>query len=94
LPLIRSRAFFLLCSVRGRESCGSKSEVIEIPFEDDGGEGTMENMVYATKGQLYVKETSDPLGQSIKASYGGGLIAFDSDAFHLTFVHMSLILTL
>jgi glycerate kinase len=30
----------------------------------------MENMVYATKGHLYVRETSDPLGQSIKASYG------------------------
>lgn len=45
------------------------AEVVEVPLAD-GGEGTMENMVYATNGSIYKVNVKDPLGRLIQASYG------------------------
>lgn len=46
-----------------------EAEVCEVPLAD-GGEGTMENMVYSSKGTVTTIPVSDPLGRTIKASYG------------------------
>lgn len=45
------------------------AQVIELPLAD-GGEGTMENMVYATGGTVCEVQASDPLGRPINAAYG------------------------
>jgi glycerate kinase len=60
-----------LCSVikKGVYHVFPEANVMEVPLAD-GGEGTMENMVYATKGQIYETDVSGPLGQKIRASYG------------------------
>lgn len=47
----------------------SDAEVIELPMAD-GGEGTMENLVYSSQGKTLTIEVQDPLGRPIKASYG------------------------
>ncbi|MBG9567093.1 glycerate kinase [Brevibacillus agri] len=44
-------------------------EVIELPLAD-GGEGTLENMVYSTDGKVCELEVRDPLERPIRASYG------------------------
>lgn len=44
-------------------------EIIELPLAD-GGEGTMENMVFSTNGDIHEYEVSDPLGRPVKASFG------------------------
>lgn len=36
----------------------------------DGGEGTVEAIIYATKGEMHTVTVSDPLGRKIKANYG------------------------
>lgn len=41
----------------------------EIPLAD-GGEGTMENLVYATAGTIISVDVTGPLGQPVTASYG------------------------
>lgn len=46
-----------------------QSEVIELPLAD-GGEGTMENLVYASKGSMVKLEVRDPLNRPVNASYG------------------------
>ncbi len=45
------------------------ADVIEIPLAD-GGEGTMENMVYATNGSKRKVEVTGPLGHKVSAEYG------------------------
>ncbi len=44
-------------------------EIIELPLAD-GGEGTMENMVFSTQGVVHQYVVSDPLGRPVKASFG------------------------
>jgi glycerate 2-kinase len=43
--------------------------VHEIPLAD-GGEGTVENIIYATNGTTQEVNVKDPLGRTTKASYG------------------------
>lgn len=45
------------------------ANVIEIPLAD-GGEGTMENMIYATSGSKKQVMVTGPLGDKITAEYG------------------------
>lgn len=45
------------------------AEIIHLPMAD-GGEGTMENLVSATKGTTKKVKVIDPLGQDIIAEYG------------------------
>ncbi|RXT04533.1 glycerate kinase [Ammoniphilus sp. CFH 90114] len=54
---------------KGIENVRSDAEVIELPLAD-GGEGTMENMVYSTQGKTVECEATDPLRRRIRASYG------------------------
>ncbi|MRN51747.1 glycerate kinase [Paenibacillus monticola] len=42
---------------------------IHVPMAD-GGEGTVQSLVDATGGQLYEKEVTGPLGQTVIAQYG------------------------
>lgn len=66
-------------SISARELCASfkkgvlrvfpHAEVVEMPLAD-GGEGTLENMVYASEGRLVEVEVKDPLGRPIRAAYG------------------------
>ena len=46
-----------------------EADVSEIPLAD-GGEGTMENLVYSSSGNIQTIDVHDPLGRKIKASYG------------------------
>ncbi|GGC89629.1 glycerate kinase [Thalassobacillus devorans] len=43
---------------------------IEVFPMADGGEGTLESLIYATKGKKVEMETSDPLGNHITTHYG------------------------
>lgn len=45
------------------------AEVITLPLAD-GGEGTMENLVYATDGEVREVEVHDPLHRRVKAKFG------------------------
>ncbi len=44
-------------------------EVVKVPIAD-GGEGTTEALVWATKGQMYTLEVNNPLMQPVHATYG------------------------
>ncbi|PLS17348.1 glycerate kinase [Bacillus sp. M6-12] len=60
-----------LCSVlkRGITRIVPDARVVELPLAD-GGEGTMENLVYSSQGEIVQTTVSDPLGRPIAASYG------------------------
>lgn len=60
-----------LCAAarRGIHAVDPAIEVIELPLAD-GGEGTVENMVYSTKGKTRLVQVNDPLGRPIRAAYG------------------------
>ncbi|QOY34244.1 glycerate kinase [Anaerobacillus isosaccharinicus] len=60
-----------LCSAiaLGIKNVFPDANVLEIPMAD-GGEGTMENLVYATDGKVHSIKANDPLGREIEASYG------------------------
>lgn len=60
-----------LCAAmhRGIKRVVPDAEVMEMPLAD-GGEGTMENMVYATQGTVVALQVRGPLGQPVTASYG------------------------
>lgn len=60
-----------LCAAiaRGIRSVIPKAELVELPMAD-GGEGIMDNLVYATGGSRKEVTVSDPLGRSITAHYG------------------------
>ncbi len=44
-------------------------EVVKVPVAD-GGEGTAESLVWATKGRMYTVKVSDPLMKPVNAQYG------------------------
>ncbi|MDO9464646.1 MAG: glycerate kinase [bacterium] len=46
-----------------------KVETIKIPMAD-GGEGTVESLIAATKGKLITKTVTNPLGEKVKAKFG------------------------
>ena len=54
---------------RGILSVFTDCEVVKIPMAD-GGEGTMEALVYATSGKTVTVNTFDPLMRPIEAAYG------------------------
>lgn len=66
-------------SISAREICSCVKEgvlkvypsatILELPLAD-GGEGTMENLVYATGGSLKTTEVKGPLGSAVAASIG------------------------
>ena len=66
-------------SISAPEICGivksgvlevfKNAEVCEVPLAD-GGEGTMENMVYSSNGTIITIDATDPLGRKIEGSYG------------------------
>ncbi|MCA0757182.1 glycerate kinase [Paenibacillus sp. N4] len=60
-----------LCeSIRGGiEAVVPSAEAVELPMAD-GGEGTLDALIYATKGTKCECEVKDPLGRPVKASYG------------------------
>lgn len=60
-----------LCAAinRGIKKVFPEAELIELPMAD-GGEGTMENLVHATKGTIIDVNVTDPLGRSIRSAYG------------------------
>jgi glycerate kinase len=60
-----------LCSAisRGILNVYRDCDVIQLPLAD-GGEGTTENMVYATGGTIHTTTVSDPLGRKVEAGYG------------------------
>lgn len=60
----------LCASIRsGIEAVVPSAEVVELPMAD-GGEGTLETLVYATKGRVCEYVVKDPLGRPVKAAYG------------------------
>lgn len=54
---------------KGIKKAYNKARPILLPL-GDGGEGTMEVLISATKGHSKITETVDPLGNKIKTSYG------------------------
>lgn len=50
-------------------SIAPQAQVISFPMTD-GGEGFIENMVFATEGTMATATVTDPLGRTIEASYG------------------------
>ena len=46
-----------------------EAETIKIPMAD-GGEGTVESLIAATKGKLITKTVTNPLGGRVKAKFG------------------------
>lgn len=46
-----------------------KAKIVKVPMAD-GGEGTVQSLVDATKGKMIKKEVTGPLGKKVKASYG------------------------
>jgi glycerate 2-kinase len=53
----------------GAEKVFPDADVLEVPLAD-GGEGTMENMVYASGGKTIEVTVKGPLGLPVRASYG------------------------
>lgn len=60
-----------LCAAvrRGIHRVDPTIEVIELPLAD-GGEGTVNSLVYATHGQMRHVQVKDPLGRPVRAAYG------------------------
>lgn len=54
---------------KGIKSINPRVECIHVPMAD-GGEGTMESLVDATKGKVYSLEVVGPLGNKVMAKYG------------------------
>lgn len=46
-----------------------EAKCIKVPMAD-GGEGTLEALIDATKGKIMTKEVTGPLGEKVMASYG------------------------
>ncbi len=53
----------------GIRSAVPDAEIVKLPMAD-GGEGTMDNLVYATGGRIVEAPTTDPLGRPITGRYG------------------------
>jgi len=54
---------------RGIKKVNKKINCIQVPMAD-GGEGTMQSLVDATGGNIYLLDVVGPLGYKVKASYG------------------------
>jgi glycerate kinase len=54
---------------RGIKKANNNIRCIHIPMAD-GGEGTMQSLVDATKGEIYSKKVVGPLGNEVEAQYG------------------------
>ncbi|SHK59909.1 glycerate kinase [Paramaledivibacter caminithermalis DSM 15212] len=54
---------------RGIKKVNSNIECIKVPMAD-GGEGTMQSLVDATKGKVYKVKVNGPLGDEVEAEYG------------------------
>ena len=54
---------------RGIRKANSQIRCIHVPMAD-GGEGTMQSLLYATGGRVYSKEVVGPLGNNVVAEYG------------------------
>ena len=54
---------------RGIQKADPEIEVDLLPMAD-GGEGTVQSLVDATKGEIIKKEVTGPLGEPVKAFYG------------------------
>jgi len=54
---------------KGVRSILPNAEIVEIPAAD-GGEGTMDSLVFSTNGQFVETSASDPLDREISAKYG------------------------
>lgn len=54
---------------QGLQSADPKLEVIEFPIAD-GGEGTLDALMSATKGTYKTATVRDPLGRKVEAKYG------------------------
>ncbi|WP_010296603.1 glycerate kinase [Clostridium senegalense] len=66
-------------SMTAKEVCIAMEKGIKKVFKDakcihvpmaDGGEGTLQSLVDSTKGQVYVKEVTGPLGNNVSAKFG------------------------
>jgi glycerate kinase len=60
-----------LCAAirEGARRANPRAEVVEMPLAD-GGEGTVENLVYASRGRLVRVTVTGPLGRPVEAAYG------------------------
>jgi len=54
---------------KGLRRVGAELEIVTVPMAD-GGEGTVEALVGATKGQLCRVQVCGPLGETVEADYG------------------------
>jgi glycerate 2-kinase len=54
---------------RGVRRALPRAETVLLPIAD-GGEGTLQTMVFAARGTLYDREVTDPLGGRVVARYG------------------------
>ncbi len=54
---------------RGILSIISDVEVVKVPMAD-GGEGTVQSLVDATKGRFIYKEVTGPIGEPVRAQFG------------------------
>lgn len=54
---------------RGIHKVNSNINCIHVPMAD-GGEGTMQSLVDATEGTVYITKVKGPLGNEVSASYG------------------------
>ncbi len=57
------------CIERGLRAAIPGVRLVEIPFAD-GGDGTMQAVVDATRGKLFRNRVHDPLSRSIRAAWG------------------------
>ncbi|GMQ58658.1 glycerate kinase [Vallitalea sediminicola] len=66
-------------SLSAEKYCGIAKKAITNVFPDanvvtcpmaDGGEGTVEALVYNTKGSIFFETVTDPIGNLVKAKYG------------------------
>ena len=55
--------------VQGVRDVLPDAEIVSIPLAD-GGEGTVEALVLATKGRMVQREVSGPMGDPVKADFG------------------------
>lgn len=57
------------CIEKGIKNVFKNTEVVKVPMAD-GGEGTVQSLVYATNGKIINEIVTGPLGEKIEAFYG------------------------
>ncbi len=55
--------------VQGIRDVAPEAEIVSIPLAD-GGEGTVESLVLATRGRFLTKKVAGPLGDPVEATFG------------------------